>query len=651
MKSKMKAFKTSRVILSIVIAWVYLPVLSQSQPGYVKTLGRPNQKGMPLSGVMIRAKGSHNTVMSGLDGKFTLAMAGKQEGEAYILQQVQKVGFELSDISMVGRTYAFSSSTPLTIVMISTKQLQADKQRIESNAYAIAAKNYKEKMNKLEHQKAENEITIEQYRESIQDLHNQFERYQSMIDGIAEHYAHTDYDEMDEKEREINLCIENGDLDRADSLIHGLFDPSYVLKKNKENIAIIGQRLTKAQHLKEKAQLDLVDFLKRQEKDANYLFELYTISLAKFDNKKAQFYIETRAELDTTNIKWQTEAGLFMQFYMADYNKAYSYHKRTLTLSLAQEGEESLTTADVYNNIATVKELLGDYNSSMLLFKKSADIKRKLLGENSLELASSLINIGELLSVMEDYENSIDHTLNGVNILKNSYGENHPDVATCYNNLAVSYVGLNDYDKAYNYLKKTLDIKLSLYDKDNLKIADSYNNMGLVLYKRKDYKQSLSYYNHALKIWKSALGESHPNIATCISNIGAVYEEMRDSINAISNYFSALDIRRKSLGDNHIKVAQSYNAIGEFYYGRYDYQKALDYVLTALKIRIITEGKEHPDVALSYFNIGILYYGLGNSELSLSYLQKSYYLYNELYGAEHPSAIEVLNTIKKIKEE
>ena len=135
-----------RLIISILVACMVCTSQAQTQQGYVKTLGRSNQKGVALSGVSIRVKGEHNAVLSDAKGFFSMMMAGKKEGDVYALQQVQKQGYQLNDENLIGRKYAFSSKVPLTIVMISTKQLQADKQRIENNAYKTAEKNYKTQM-------------------------------------------------------------------------------------------------------------------------------------------------------------------------------------------------------------------------------------------------------------------------------------------------------------------------------------------------------------------------------------------------------------------------------------------------------------------------------------------------------------------------
>lgn len=53
---------------------------AQTQQDYVKTLGRPNQKGVALSSVSIRVKGGHNAVLSKDKGFFSMIMSGRKKG-------------------------------------------------------------------------------------------------------------------------------------------------------------------------------------------------------------------------------------------------------------------------------------------------------------------------------------------------------------------------------------------------------------------------------------------------------------------------------------------------------------------------------------------------------------------------------------------
>lgn len=371
-----------RIFIFILLSVSFFVSYAQTQSGYVRTLGRPDKKGEPLSGVSIRAKGEHNTVLSNEDGNFSLLLTGKKNGDAYSLQQVVKSGYELNESGVIGRPYAFSDKIPLTIVMVSTAQLQAEKIRIENNAYRVAENNYKLRLASLEKQREEKSITAEEYRKEIQDLQDRFEKYQSLISSLAEHYAHTDYDVLDETEREINLCIENGDLERADSLIHTLFNPVDVLKRNSESLARIDRNIRQANEIIRQANEDMAAVLKQQAKDAEYLFQLYTISLARFDNENAARYIETRAQLDTTNVEWQLEAGNFLREYLADYTKAMEYFRKALHHAMEQSGDESMDVAASYNNIGYLCCSLRNYDKALSNLQKALSIYLNLYGNN-----------------------------------------------------------------------------------------------------------------------------------------------------------------------------------------------------------------------------------------------------------------------------
>ena len=343
--------------------------MAQTQQGYVKTLGRPDKKGGALAGVTVRVKGGHNVVVSSGNGTFSMLLDGKKNGDAYSLQQVQKKDYELNDRGVIGRQYAFSDKVPLTIVMVSSSQLQADKQRIENNAYQVAEKNYHVKLAKLEKEKESGAVTAETYRQELKDLKYKFEKYQSLIDDLADHYAHVDYDDLDDKEREINMCIEAGNLERADSLLHTIFDPVDVLKRNKEVLSRIDQKIVQANDIIRQANADMAAVLKQQEKDAEYLYQLYTIALAKFDNEKARFYIETRAELDTTNVEWQNAAGRFLEEFHTDFAHAMKYYNRALLNSIVQFGTQSVETARCYSTIGFLLHKKGILLKGALLFK------------------------------------------------------------------------------------------------------------------------------------------------------------------------------------------------------------------------------------------------------------------------------------------
>lgn len=248
--------KLRTVLLLVVFLLVSGIADSQVQVGYVKTIGRPGKPGKPLANVTVRLRGGVNSVVSAKDGSFSVTMPNKKDGDVITLLSVQKKDYVLQDKDMIGRPMSFSPRVPIQITMVSTKQLEEDRQRIEKNAYKVAERNYKKKLDECKKQLKKNKITEEKYRQELNELQNKYNNYLSLISDMADRYARTDYDQLDSLDQVINICIENGELDRADSLIHTVFDPETVLERNYAAKDEIRQRIAFAQSVIDKATTD-----------------------------------------------------------------------------------------------------------------------------------------------------------------------------------------------------------------------------------------------------------------------------------------------------------------------------------------------------------------------------------------------------------
>lgn len=444
----------AKTVIIVIMLVSCIVISAQTQNGYIKTLGRPNKTGTPLGNVTIRTRGAHNTVLSNEKGLFSILLPGFSNGDKFAFQQIQKNGYELNDPNVIGRYLAFSDKIPVCIIMVSSKELQKEKLRIENKAYQAAERTYKRKVAQLKKQIEVKTISIEQYRQQVEELKTAFEKYQSMIDELANHYAHIDYDDLDEKEREICLCIENGELVKADSLLQTT-DLMGLLKQHQANREEIMANMANGVKLKNEAVEDMRHILKQQEKDAEYLYQLYTIALARFNNKDARFYVETRAELDTMIIQWQVEAGKYFTDYTTDYTKALSYYQRALRRSIELFGEQSNRTAAAYNNL------------------------------------------GVLYDTKRDYTRAIEYYTKAIDILENTADSLQSDIATSYNNIGVAYDNLKNYPKALECLEKALAIKQSVNGTSQQTIADTYNNMGAVYVHQGDYLHAQEYYDKA----------------------------------------------------------------------------------------------------------------------------------------------------------
>lgn len=246
----------AKLLLLVSLFQLSLWSLAQTQQGYVKTIGRPEQPGVMLENVLVQAKGMFNATTSNETGEFNITVPGKKDGDPIVFLRVQKKGYVLKDKDLIGRSNVCSSRVPIIIQMVDSAQLQADKQRIEKNAQRVAEENYQKKLAVLQQQKDSSELTAEQFRQELLKLEDQYEKYLSLIGDMADRYARTDYDNLDSIDREINICIENGDLDRADSLIHTVFDPETVLERNRAAKKEIQDRIDLAQSIIDQANVE-----------------------------------------------------------------------------------------------------------------------------------------------------------------------------------------------------------------------------------------------------------------------------------------------------------------------------------------------------------------------------------------------------------
>ncbi|MBR0046225.1 MAG: tetratricopeptide repeat protein [Bacteroidaceae bacterium] len=633
----------------ILCAFVLLPItaIGQTQQGYVKTLGRPNKDGVPLKGVTVLVKGEHNTVLSKADGTFSMLMTGKKNGDAYSLQQVQKSGYELNEKGVIGRKYTFSDKVPLTIVMVSTSQLQADKQRIENTAYEVAQRNYKAKMAELERQLSKNTITAETYRSELADLREKFERYQLLIDGLAEHYAHTDYDMLTDTEREINLCIESGDLDRADSLIHTLFDPTDVLQRNHDALAKLDQQIDQANDIIRQANTDMAAVLKQQEKDAEYLYQLYTIALAKYDNEKARSYIETRAKLDTTNVDWQNDAGMFIYEYMALYDDALTYFERALYYSEKQNTPNKIS--DCYYNMGLCFCALGLYDQS-IEYQTKALINRDSNDDgNQKDIAAIYDQIGLTYTRQDMYTQALSNHLKAVHIL-DDYNDStcYEEYATIYNNIGIVYNHLDSLDKSLYYYNKALENCNKFYKQEyTIHQAITDCNIGVVLYKKGEMLAALGHFEKALECFQKTYVTNHPAIATTLNQISAFYAEMDDWNKALDYLERALQINTNVYGEQHPNTAKNLSNIGAICIQMDKPYEAIRNFEKALEINKRFYGETHSDIASIYTYLGDVFYRLGNHGFSssLEYYNQALAIYQQLYGETH---LDIANINKKI---
>ena len=622
----------------LVTVWIFLlqsvVLMSQTQRGIVRTALRPNKKIVYLPGVTIRLRGGHTAVLSGAGGKFEMTMSKAKAGDAFYLSSVRKSGYELADNRTIGRAFTYSSKVPIEIVMINTREKEEDVRRISDNSYRRAEKTYKQRISKLEKQLSEKTISEASYREQLQDLQTWFEKYESLINSMAERYASTDYATIDSLNAAINIAIENGELERADSLISTAGSLEKMVKENKEAERKANECLNIGRNIMENATADLMSIKNDKNRLADLLYSKYSICLTRAERDSAAYYIQMRAELDTTNVDWQLEAGWFIDYYLADYEEAIALYKRALRSAVEQFGDSHPDVATSYNNIGLVYNDQGNYVKALESYNKALEIYLSVFGDKHPNVATNYNNIAVVYFSQGNYAQALEYYNKALELYLSVFGDRHPSVATNYNNIGGVYDSQGNYAKALEYYNKALEIRLSVFGDRHPSVATNYNNIGSVYDSQGNYAKALEYYNKALEIRLSVFGDRHPDIATCYNNIGGIYRV--NYAKALEYYNKALKILLSIFGDRHPNVATSYNNIAAVYFSQGNYAQALEYYNKALEIYLSVFGDRHPNVATNYNNIGAVYFSHGNYAQALEYYNKALEIYLSIFGDRHP---------------
>ena len=618
-----------RLITILLSIFSVLLLSAQIQYGYVKTKGRLGADGnvipgIRLSGATVSIK-DRSALISASDGAFSFPLPGK----SYIVKNVRKNGYLLTDAEQL-RSYGYSSN-PLILVMETPEQQNEDRLMAEIKINRTLRSTIRQREEELDSLRAANRITKEEYHKLNAQLNTDEERNRKLIDEMVERYAKMDFDQMDERNREIKACILNGELLKADSLINSKGDLDARIR---EYIRLREANAREAEELKKRSET-LASSRTIEEKT---LLELAEDCFNKSDmfkmghqNDSAAYYLAKRAELDTTNVQWQLEAGRFLDYYLAAYNKALDYYNRALRHALMKSGEKSSDVATCYNDIGYRYFYQGDYVKSLEYNEKSLFIRLLIFGEYHPDVALSYNNMGGIYDSMGDYAKALEYYDKALSIELSVYGSQNSDIAVTYSNIGGVYFHLGDYVKALEYYESALVVMKKTLGEYHPNVATSYNKIGNIYSEYGDYTKALEYCKKALTIQLLVLGEYHPNVATSYNYISNIYFSQGNYVKALKYYEKALVIKKEILGDNHPDVATIYNNIGLIYFHQGDYIKALEYCEKTLVTQLEIYGDYHPDVALSYFNIALSYYSQNDYSKALDFLIKSLNIYTRLY--------------------
>ena len=627
---------------------IYTSLYAQNeQIGNVKTRGRLTSEGSvipgtPIDGAAVILKGGNATV-SGRNGDFAVMT----QNDKFYINEVKKPGYELVDAEILKKEY-FVSKNPLIIVLETPDQMLKDKLMTERKIRKTLQEQLAAKEEEIERLVTENKITADEYMTALQNLYDTQERNEGLIAEMAERYSTMDFDQIDKFNARISEYILNGRLVEADSLLNSKGDiltRISELRKHQEmnnqddkELATRREKLEKSKMMAQKTMNELL-------MDCYSKFEIHKMQ---HNNDSAAYYIKLRAEIDTTDVMLQIDAGRYICRYVADFEGALLFYLRGLRQSITQGGEINENVALCYNNIADVLEELGEFDKVMTYHEKALEIRRAIFGENHPDIASTYHNIASVYSLFGEYAKSLEMYKSALDIFLECYGSNHIGTFETYHNIGYVYTELGEYNEALKYTKTAMDIIQAVYSENHPDVAVCYNSLGSIYEYIGDYTSAMEAYMKSLSIAKQTLGDSHPDVALCYNNIGYLYSVNEDKEAALEYYRIAVDLWEDIYGFKHPILAGGLYNIGRIYEALNDYNSSFEYLNKALNIYLSVFGKNHRSTSRCYDGLGALYLQWQDYDQAIKYYNEALSIRRSVFGDNHRDVANSMNNIGSV---
>lgn len=649
---------------------------SQTQQGYVKTRGRlaANGTAIPgtrLSGATITFKGNR-TVTSSTNGVFTFAVPSK----TFCITHVQKNGYQLYDNDLLGRTHNYSTND-LLVVMDTPDNVLADKLTSERKIRRTLQRQLAEKEDEIEALKEQQKITEEQYRKQLQELYKAQENNEKLISEMAERYSTLDFDQLDDFQRRVAVYIQNGELTRADSLLNtkgSMEERRARIEQNKTIVTINAQELKKRQEEQKKSEALLTKELEDFGKDCFSRYEIYKLQ---HKNDSAAYFLKMRADLDSTNIRWNIEYANFCRIYLEKNVESERYIQRALQHALlSQKVDEQILC---YNMLINVESSRHNYEQALLYVDTEEDLmcRHNLYGiEDQLNVATSRGNIYRqegkydlaeryLLKAVSLIENNCDSV--SIKILAETLGnyanfcidvEKYqealdvyrkililtetqdslitPIVITTENNIGNSYYLLGLYDEALIWLEKSLKHAKELYGDKHSSVSISLSNIGAIHMRRKEIDKAIEITDEVISIDKYIYGNMGAKLIVDYINSAKLLCSKNLYDAALKQYNKAIELCRLYYTDSHPYWGTLYMNIASLYVQQKDYFQGIEYFGKALRIFIEQFGEQSVNVARIFHNMGIAYYRMEQKTKAMELLEKAHQIFENKLGTEHP---------------
>lgn len=261
-------------------------------------------------------------------------------------------------------------------------------------------------------------------------------------------------------------------------------------------------------------------------------------------------------------------------------------------LLAAKEANDSILTADLYNNLGQSYAKTKNYQLAVESLHKSLSIRQTLSAHE--DEITSWNNLGQVYWDMQNYDKSAKMYAAAAELLEAA--TNPRLAATTYNNLGNAYSKNGNPVKALEAYILSLRIKESLGNQADL--ANTNANIGNLYYLTKEYANAIEYYEAAQAIYRE-IGDNG-RLAQISGNLGVVYNTIKAYDKSLLQHQTALaEFRKKGM---QVDIAKTLNNIGNVYKESGNYEQAISHYEQSLQIKGTLNDPE--GLAITYSNMG-----------------------------------------------
>ena len=202
-------------------------------------------------------------------------------------------------------------------------------------------------------------------------------------------------------------------------------------------------------------------------------------------------------------------------------------------------------TAELENNIGSVRERQGRYTDALTHYQTALSLWRQRFGNDDVTVAAGLNNIGMVHYRMGDLERCKEFLEAAQYSFEEALSADHPFLAYTTGNLGTLYTELGDLERAAKYARRAFEISLAAFGRESQMAMSTLFSLAMVENARGNFERAETTLSDVLETQQKALGRDHIDVAQTLRALGAVTHQRERSEDALRYTQRALRLYRR----------------------------------------------------------------------------------------------------------